>query len=248
MDKRLVDGYLSKTAELLDAIEGKVRHVRDPDFWGKPYGTPITPGMKPTGKKPSKPTVRVQSGPLTRSFAGITGKKMPPTQDHVLAVWEGILGTVYARDPDTGEEKYFDYNWGAAAHFAKVEDSADVRIGKKRGRGFGVYVLPTQKRPHTTIGTYTPQIVDLDDDQFDSLRTSDLDVTKWSITKDHKLTVWSAEGKDDLLESLDWRIEDREKDLKNPPKWYDAEIAAEDRKEVAALKRLRRTVAKINGK
>ena len=48
MDKRLVDGYLSKTAELLDTIEGKVRRVRDPNFWGKPYGTPITPGMKPT--------------------------------------------------------------------------------------------------------------------------------------------------------------------------------------------------------
>ena len=37
-------------------LESKARHVRDPDFWGKPYGTPITPGMKP---KPKGPKVRV---------------------------------------------------------------------------------------------------------------------------------------------------------------------------------------------
>lgn len=73
----LVDGYLTKTAELLDTIEGKVRHVRDPDFWGKPYGTPITPGMKPTGK-PGGPGVRV---PRTH----LTGDALEP--DDRVPVW-----------------------------------------------------------------------------------------------------------------------------------------------------------------
>lgn len=31
-----------------------VRHVRDPEFWGMPFGTPITPGMKPRGMKKPK--------------------------------------------------------------------------------------------------------------------------------------------------------------------------------------------------
>jgi hypothetical protein len=32
-----------------DAVETKVKYVRDADYWGKPVGTPITPGMKPRG-------------------------------------------------------------------------------------------------------------------------------------------------------------------------------------------------------
>lgn len=35
-------------------IENKVRHVRDPEYWGLPYGTVLTPGMKPKPKSGSK--------------------------------------------------------------------------------------------------------------------------------------------------------------------------------------------------
>lgn len=34
------------------------RYVRDPAYWGKPYGTPITPGMKPVGKPPKGVSAR----------------------------------------------------------------------------------------------------------------------------------------------------------------------------------------------
>lgn len=32
--------------------EAKVGHVRDPEYWGAPYGTPITPGMRPAAQPP----------------------------------------------------------------------------------------------------------------------------------------------------------------------------------------------------
>lgn len=32
-----------------DAVEAKTKYVRDANYWGKPLGTPITPGMKPRG-------------------------------------------------------------------------------------------------------------------------------------------------------------------------------------------------------
>lgn len=35
-----------------------IRRVRDPEYWGMPYNTPIVPGMKPKGK--TKPKVRVK--------------------------------------------------------------------------------------------------------------------------------------------------------------------------------------------
>lgn len=43
------DGY-PKTKPMEQ--KGIIRHVRDAGFWGKPVGTPITPGMKPTPKEP----------------------------------------------------------------------------------------------------------------------------------------------------------------------------------------------------
>jgi hypothetical protein len=50
--------YGAGAKALLAELETKVRRVRDPGYWGKPYGTPIVPGMKPTGKQP--PTALVE--------------------------------------------------------------------------------------------------------------------------------------------------------------------------------------------
>jgi hypothetical protein len=39
-------------------LESKIiRHVRDSDYWGKPVGTVITPGMKPVGIRNATPTI-----------------------------------------------------------------------------------------------------------------------------------------------------------------------------------------------
>lgn len=53
------------------------------------------------------------------------------TRRHVPLVWECMLGTVEARNPETGEEKYFDYDWDAAREFAQVEKASDLRIFAK---------------------------------------------------------------------------------------------------------------------
>ena len=51
-------GNIAKTIKAITAfLESKViHHVRDVDYWGKPYGTVITPGMKPVGSSSSTST------------------------------------------------------------------------------------------------------------------------------------------------------------------------------------------------
>lgn len=62
-------------------------------------------------------------------FADVQGKKMKPTKAHRLAMWECMLGTVYARD-EQGAVAYFDYNYTAAAKHAGIEHAQDIRIFK----------------------------------------------------------------------------------------------------------------------
>jgi hypothetical protein len=63
-------------------------------------------------------------------FAGFKAPYQKPTQKHRPVVWEGILGTVYARSPE-GKIEYFDYNWEATMDFAQLDrEGADPRIWK----------------------------------------------------------------------------------------------------------------------
>lgn len=59
-------------------------------------------------------------------FAG--ARKMVPTRKHRPAIWECMLGTVYA---DNGSEtRYFDYDYEAAREFAGVTAEGDLRLAK----------------------------------------------------------------------------------------------------------------------
>lgn len=49
----------------------------------------------------------------SRSFVGIRCRSMNPTQRHRPAIWENMLGTVFACDIN-GKVKYFDYDHEAA--------------------------------------------------------------------------------------------------------------------------------------
>lgn len=67
----------------------------------------------------------------THPFEG--ARKMKPTQKHRAAMWEGMLGTVYARNAE-GKVKYFDYDWAGAREFAGVEvEGADPRLARFDG-------------------------------------------------------------------------------------------------------------------
>lgn len=73
-------------------------------------------------KKPTKPRSK------NARFLGVPCLKMKPTRQHRPAVWENMLGTVYALD-DKGECKYFDYDLKAALEFAGVDKKApDNRV------------------------------------------------------------------------------------------------------------------------
>lgn len=64
-------------------------------------------------------------------FLGVKCSTLPRTKRHRAAVWECMLGTVYAVN-DAGECRYFDYNHAAALEFAGVTPERDPRAHKVR--------------------------------------------------------------------------------------------------------------------
>lgn len=68
----------------------------------------------------------------TTYFLGTRARKAPPTKKHVPAIWECMLGAVYARNAQ-GETRYFDYDYEAARLFAGLgQDKVDIRVARAR--------------------------------------------------------------------------------------------------------------------
>lgn len=61
----------------------------------------------------------------TKSFPEVKARKMKPTKQHRPALWEAVLGTVYAMDHN-GDVRYFDYDHDKAKKFAGVTSPAAV--------------------------------------------------------------------------------------------------------------------------
>lgn len=63
-------------------------------------------------------------------YLGVLADFRAPTRSHRPAIWENMLGTVFAMN-DVGEVKYFDYNHEDAKRFAGAEeDDRDPRTWK----------------------------------------------------------------------------------------------------------------------
>ena len=73
---------------------------------------------------------------MNSPFAAAHPRKMKPTLKHRPALWENMLGTVWARN-DAGETRYFDYDWQAALDFCgALEEDRDPRMHRHpRGAG-----------------------------------------------------------------------------------------------------------------
>ena len=67
----------------------------------------------------------------TVDYVGIPARRMKPTKKHRPAIWEGMLGTVYAMN-EAGETKYFDYDWDDAKAHAGIPDKTDIRLYRHR--------------------------------------------------------------------------------------------------------------------
>lgn len=75
----------------------------------------------------------IKLGSNTR-WLGVKALKANRTDQHRPAIWENMLGTVYALSPER-ECKYFDYDYKAALAFAGVDPKNVVggnRISRKR--------------------------------------------------------------------------------------------------------------------
>lgn len=58
--------------------------------------------------------------PVERRFVGVACRKMKPTLRHRPALWENMLGTLFAMNAE-GECRYFDYDYEAAIEFSGVD-------------------------------------------------------------------------------------------------------------------------------
>jgi hypothetical protein len=55
------------------------------------------------------------------------------TKKHIPLVWENMLGTVFARGPNWGEVKYFDYDYDMAHAYAEtLTRYTDLRVCKAK--------------------------------------------------------------------------------------------------------------------
>lgn len=74
----------------------------------------------------------------TTYFLGVKAHKAAPTKKHVPAVWECMLGTVYAQNAQ-GNTQYFDYEHELARSFAGVDqEGADIRLARAKRRMTGI--------------------------------------------------------------------------------------------------------------
>lgn len=65
-----------------------------------------------------------------KRFLRVECADAPPTRAHRPAVWENMLGTVYAMN-DAREVRYFDYDHDGALAFAGVrEEGRDPRVAR----------------------------------------------------------------------------------------------------------------------
>jgi len=100
--------------------EGKKKRRRDRAIIGY---------TKAVGLKAGKGAGTMKTG----KFIGVIARKQRPTKKHRRAVWENMLGTVYAMN-DQGETRYFDYDWDGALAWAGVTDDRDPRLYRETTR------------------------------------------------------------------------------------------------------------------
>lgn len=82
----------------------------------------------------------------TKRYLGLVAKEANPTQKHRPAIWECMLGTVYALN-DKGEVKYFDYDHEGAKEWAGIDDSRDLRLKRYMQTRWFQFAWPHYPQP-----------------------------------------------------------------------------------------------------
>ena len=90
----------------------------------------------------------------TRTYLGVSARWMKPMLRHRPALYENMLGTVWAVSP-AGEHRYFGYNHAAAKEWAQVDAGADPRLFRSASRTAHIsrgqvvlYLAPTTNNPN----------------------------------------------------------------------------------------------------
>lgn len=80
------------------------------------------------------------------TWLGLPCRRMKPTEAHRPAIWENMLGTVYARNA-AGEVRYCDYRYEEAFAFAGVRaEGADLRVYRYPYREYAGPGVPASPR------------------------------------------------------------------------------------------------------
>ncbi len=96
----------------------------------------------------------------TSSYLGVRCNVASPKQGYRPAVWECMLGTVYAMN-DSGVVRYFDYKHDEALVFAGIVPGRELRLAKcRKGYRYGssddgpsagrlvLWIAPTEQQEH----------------------------------------------------------------------------------------------------
>lgn len=106
------------------------------------------------GSRLSAPPSQTCKRSTDRSFAGVSCRKMKPTLAHRPALWENMLGTVFALNAE-GKCHYFDYDLEAAYEFAGLDirnESGDNRVFKVTSDRHRSYVRNAASYANPRIG------------------------------------------------------------------------------------------------
>lgn len=177
-------------------LESKDRRVRDPEYWGLPYGTPILPGMKPRGaEKPRKRPARapgpknVSKAPAKRS-AGRTGGSGKTVADKPATIaTPKPKGTARVRAQQMHERDDVWANGVQRAWGPANDDQAAVRAN-------------VAKRDYT-IETVTPA-------ELDAARKTAIDRAKnktpkpseWDVRDNKRINALGGAGSTGILDTL----------------------------------------------
>jgi hypothetical protein len=137
--------HQTKSVSQFADLEAKIRHVRDVEYWGLPYNTPILPGMKPK-PKPKRSTSAPQISATTVSEA------KPKPVDEEWAMREGDYegwtvvssgGVDYYIGPYDGDGKWYVLegdDWDAEiSHHDTYREAIDTL---REDRGLRVPTIP----------------------------------------------------------------------------------------------------------
>ena len=146
MANEMGKSWAQLTKEDVLSIENAYKEGAERSDEGEEPAPKKAPEKAPAEEPAEEPEEGETTATLTKKYLEVECKVQPPTKNHRPALWENMLGTVYAMN-DQGKVQYFDYDYEGAKEFAGILDKNDIRLGKFSGKWgtLGANTIPKGK-------------------------------------------------------------------------------------------------------